>query len=304
MLTVDFDRLGVGPVTRFIEVGAGAGRHSYEALRRGAQVAAFDLDEVELKGVEEMFGALRADVELPPEATGVVEAGDVLQMPYEDATFDVVLASEILEHVPEDDRAITELVRVLRPGGLLAVTVPCWLPERICWALSDEYHANEGGHVRIYRADELREKITVTGLTSTGSHHAHALHSPYWWIKCAVGVQRDQHPLVRGYHRLLVWDMMKAPEITVSPRHCSTRSSARASPSTSASRSDPDAATVAARRADRGRMRADGRLDRLTSEALWPGPVVLRWARRSVGPCPGGDGPDCCRTRAGGRASL
>ena len=50
-------------------------------------------------------------------------------------------------------------MRVLKPGGSLAITVPRWLPERVCWALSDEYHANEGGHIRIYRADELRDKI-------------------------------------------------------------------------------------------------------------------------------------------------
>ncbi len=82
--------------------------------------------------------------------------GDALALPYADGTFDCVIASEILEHIPDDDAAIAELVRVLKPGGALAVTVPRWLPERICWLLSDEYHANEGGHIRIYRADELR----------------------------------------------------------------------------------------------------------------------------------------------------
>ena len=45
-------------------------------------------------------------------------------------------------------------------------------------------------------------------------HHAHALHSPYWWLKCAVGTTNDSHPLVRAYHNLLVWDMLKAPRIT------------------------------------------------------------------------------------------
>lgn len=214
MLTVDFDRLRVGRGTRFIDVGAGAGRHSFEALRRGADVTAFDLDEVELKGVEEMFAAMELEGEVPPGGAGRVKVGSVLEMPYDDGSFDVVLASEILEHVPEDGQAIAELVRVLAPGGMLAVTVPRWLPERICWALSDEYHANEGGHIRIYRADELRALVEATGMTFTHRHHAHALHSPYWWLKCAVGVQRDQNPLVRGYHQLLVWDMMKAPMAT------------------------------------------------------------------------------------------
>ncbi|GAA1743219.1 class I SAM-dependent methyltransferase [Aeromicrobium alkaliterrae] len=214
MLTVDFDRLRVGRGTRFIDVGAGAGRHSFEALRRGADVTAFDMDEVELKGVDGMFGAMELEGEVPPGGRGRVEVGTILDMPYEDNSFDVVLASEILEHVPEDVTAIRELTRILAPGGMLAVTVPRWLPEKICWALSDEYHANEGGHIRIYTADELRDKLELTGLQFLHQHHAHALHAPYWWIKCAVGVQRDQHPAVRAYHQLLVWDMMKAPRAT------------------------------------------------------------------------------------------
>jgi SAM-dependent methyltransferase len=214
MLTVDFDRLRVGARTRFIDVGAGAGRHSYEALRRGADVTAYDMDEVELKAVDDMFGAMAEVGEVPPGGSGQVRVGDILDMPYDDGSFDVVLASEILEHVPQDDRAIAELVRILAPGGILAITVPRWLPERICWALSDEYHANEGGHIRIFKADELQAKVESHGLETTHQDHAHALHAPYWWLKCAVGVDRDQHPLVKAYHRLLVWDMMKAPAAT------------------------------------------------------------------------------------------
>jgi SAM-dependent methyltransferase len=214
MLTVDFDRLRVGRRTRFIDVGAGAGRHSFEALRRGAIVTAYDMDEVELKGVEGMFAAMTEVGEVPPGGSGEVKVGDILDMPYADGSFDVVLASEILEHVPEDDRAIAELVRILSPGGILAITVPRWLPERVCWALSDEYHANDGGHIRIFKADRLQAKVESHGLELTHKNHAHALHSPYWWIKCAVGVNRDQHPLVKAYHQLLVWDMMKAPAVT------------------------------------------------------------------------------------------
>lgn len=214
MLTVDFDRLRVGRRTRFIDVGAGGGRHSFEALRRGAEVTAFDLDEVELKSVADMFAAMEEAGEVPPGGSGRVQPGNVLEMPYEDGHFDVVLASEILEHVPEDDGAIAELVRILAPGGTLAVTVPRWLPERICWALSDEYHANEGGHIRIYRADELEAKLVGAGLVATHKHHAHALHSPYWWLKCAVGTSKDSHPAVSAYHKLLVWDLMSKPAVT------------------------------------------------------------------------------------------
>lgn len=214
MLTVDFDRLGVGPGTQVIDVGAGAGRHSFEAYRRGAHVIAFDQDKEELENVSTMFEAMAAAGEAPEGAEAEAVAGDALALPYADGTFDVVIASEILEHVPADEAAIAELVRVLKVGGTLAVTVPRWLPERLCWLLSDDYHANEGGHIRIYKADELRAKVEARGMRFIHTHHAHALHSPYWWIKCAVGVEKTQHFAVSAYHRLLVWDMMSAPALT------------------------------------------------------------------------------------------
>ena len=214
MLTVDFDRLGIGPGTRVINVGAGQGRHSFEAYRRGADIVAFDQNADDLAQVKVMFGAMAEAGEAPAHAKAEAVQGDALVMPYEDGEFDVVIASEILEHIPSDERAIAELVRVLAPGGALAVTVPRWLPERICWLLSDEYHANEGGHIRIYRADELRGKITGQGMRFIHSTHAHALHAPYWWLKCLVGTPNENHWAVRSYHRMLVWDMMQRPQLT------------------------------------------------------------------------------------------
>jgi len=214
MLTVDFTRLGIGPGTTVIDVGCGAGRHSYEAYRRGADVIAFDQNAEELAEVDTMLAAMGAAGEAPPSAKAQVVVGDALALPYADASFDAVIASEILEHIPDDGTAIAELIRVLRPGGTLAVTVPRWLPERLCWLLSDEYHANEGGHIRIYRSDELRNKLQAGGLIFVHSHHAHALHSPFWWLKCAVGVDKPDHPAVQAYHRLLVWDMMQRPLLT------------------------------------------------------------------------------------------
>src|SRR5207237_1035331 len=83
------------------------------------------------------------------------------------------IASEVLEHIPEDGAAVAELRRVLKPNGRLAVSVPRWFPERVCWALSDEYHSNPGGHVRIYKTSELRGKLETGGLRVLGGHHAH-----------------------------------------------------------------------------------------------------------------------------------
>lgn len=214
MLTVHFDRLGIGPTTKVIDVGCGAGRHAFEAYRRGADVVAFDRAESELRSVDTILRAMAEGGEVPATASAKVVVGDALSLPYADETFDCVIASEILEHIPEDDAAIAELIRVLKIGGTLVVSVPRWLPERVCWLLSEEYHSNEGGHVRIYRASQLRDKITRGGMELTHAHHAHALHSPFWWLKCAVGVSNTDHPAVAAYHRLLVWDLMRRPKIT------------------------------------------------------------------------------------------
>jgi SAM-dependent methyltransferase len=214
VLTVDLDRLGLRPGERALDLGCGAGRHAFEMYRRGADVIAFDQDADELSRVRDMFAAMADAGEVPPGAEADVKEGDALALPFADGEFDRIVAAEILEHLPADIQALAELVRVLRPGGTMAITVPRWFPEVICWKLSRAYHDVPGGHIRIYSDVELVAKAERAGLVYDGRHHAHALHSPYWWIKCAVGVGNDDHPLSRAYHRLLVWDIIKRPRVT------------------------------------------------------------------------------------------
>ena len=214
MLTVDFDRLGLRPGDRVLDMGCGAGRHAFEMYRRGGDVIAFDQDGDELAGVLDLFGAMRDAGEVPDGAEADIKQGDALSLPFADGEFDRVVAAEVLEHIPHDTDAIAELVRVLRPGGTMAVTVPRWLPEKVCWALSDAYHEVEGGHVRVYTGHDLVGKLEEAGLVYDGRDHVHGLHAPYWWLKCAVGVTNDDHPAVKAYHRLLVWDIMKRPLAT------------------------------------------------------------------------------------------
>ena len=216
MLTVDYQLLGLRAGDRLLDLGCGAGRHAFEALRRGARVTAFDYDEAELKDVAAMATAMADAGDLPAAARSGTTRGDATKLPFPNDTFDRIIAAEVLEHIDDDFGAIRELVRVLKPGGTIAATVPAFLPERICWALTDEYHAPfvPGGHVRIYSATELRAKLKAAGFSVAGSHHAHALHSPYWWLKCAVGVSNDDHALVQRYRRFLEWDIVEQPRST------------------------------------------------------------------------------------------
>ncbi|MDP9823193.1 class I SAM-dependent methyltransferase [Nocardioides massiliensis] len=222
MLTVDFDRLGLRAGDRVLDMGCGGGRHAFEMYRRGADVIAFDQDADELAGVREIFAGMRDNGEVPAGAEADVKEGDALNLPFADGEFDRIVAAEVLEHIWDDVDAIKELVRVLRPGGTLAISVPRWLPEVVNWKLSDEYHNAPGGHIRIYTDHELIDKVTKAGrpndgqpgdaMIFEGKDYAHGLHAPYWWIKCAVGVNNDEHPLAKAYHKLLVWEIMKQPK--------------------------------------------------------------------------------------------
>ena len=214
MLTVDYDRLGVGPGDRVLDLGCGFGRHAFEAARRGAAVVALDAGPDEVAQVRATLGAMVDAGELAAVHPVTAVQGDALALPFADATFDRVIASEVLEHIPDDVAAMQELARVLRPGGAMAVTVPRCVPEAVNWALSDEYHDTPGGHVRIYRRSTLERRLASAGLVPSGHHHAHGLHSPYWWLRCLVGPSNDSHVAVAAYHKVLVWDIVSGPFVT------------------------------------------------------------------------------------------
>ena len=124
-------------------MGAGAGRHAFEAFRRGARVVALDYGFDELTDGRRACSGPCTRPARPAAATrlGAAVNGDGTRLPFPDDTFDRIICSEVLEHIPDDDAALAELHRVLKPGGMLAATVPTWFPEKVCWALSDEYHA-------------------------------------------------------------------------------------------------------------------------------------------------------------------
>ncbi len=216
MLTIRFDRLQLKSGDHVLDVGAGFGRHCFEVARRGATVVAIDYAQDEVEMTRNTFGAMIEAGEVDAGTFGGALRADATRLPFADNSFDHVITSEVLEHIQDDVAAIAEMVRVLKPGGILAATVPSWLPEKINWMISDAYHAPiaVGGHVRIYTSTELKAKLRAQGLHSLSSHHAHALHSPYWWLKCAVGVTREDSKAVNAYRRFLEWDIIKGPRST------------------------------------------------------------------------------------------
>lgn len=214
MITMDFNRLGICPGDRILDIGCGEGRHMVRACQEQDTVctgADFGLDTLEVTRNKLRFHEAIDDLAC---SDWNLSCMDITAMPFETGSFDVVLCSEVLEHIPDHGRAMDELVRIVKPGKTLAVSVPRAWPERICWKLSDEYFNANMGHVRIYNKAEIIRKIQDRGPVFLGSHFAHSIHTPYWWLKCLVGPNRTDSAAVNLYHGLLVWDLMKQPKIT------------------------------------------------------------------------------------------
>lgn len=214
VLTVDFSRLHLPKGSWVLDAGCGSGRHLSEAFRRrDVNVVGIDMSR---KDADTANRTLNTMISAAQDGGGIklVSMSDITKLPFQDESFDVVICSEVLEHIPDHVQAVREIVRVLKPGKSLVVSVPRYMPERICWALSSDYHHEEGGHIRIFRKKELRGLLENAGTRCIGAAWAHSLHSPYWWLKCLVGHKNDESPLVRLYHRFLVWDIMKKPFLT------------------------------------------------------------------------------------------
>ncbi len=214
MITVDFSRLTVAPGDRILDIGCGSGRHTCAAYRlKQVRVTGADLN---LNDLQQARDRLNFHDRLGEHGGGMwnLTAADVTRLPFPDACFDLVVCSEVLEHITDHATAMREIIRVLKPGKPLVVSVPRYLPERICWALSNEYFSANQGHVRIYRQKELIHRLERSGTRLLGHHYAHSIHAPYWWLKCLVGPTRTDSAVVNLYHRLLVWDIMKKPWIT------------------------------------------------------------------------------------------
>jgi SAM-dependent methyltransferase len=218
--TVDYRIFKIAEGDVVLDLGCGEGRHAISTYAEGKAVVSIgvDLSLKDLRTTQQRFTEFSAIHH--QEKHFALSVASALQLPFADHSIDKIICSEVLEHIPDYQQAIAEIYRVLKPGGLLALSVPRYWPEKICWWLSDDYHANEGGHIRIFNASALRQQVEGRGLQFFYRHWAHALHAPFWWLKCLFWKTQDHNPLIKAYHKLLVWDLLQRPWLTQTLERC------------------------------------------------------------------------------------
>jgi SAM-dependent methyltransferase len=103
-----------------------------------------------------------------------VRQGDVCSMPFVSNAFDLILATDIIEHVDDDARAIKEIARVLKPSGAVLITVPTF---RCLWGLQDKV----ARHKRRYRKGELLKLVMASGMQIERQYYFnYVLFIPIW----------------------------------------------------------------------------------------------------------------------------
>jgi SAM-dependent methyltransferase len=175
------DAAGVTGGTRFLDVGTGPGFVSQEAVRRGAEVSAMDAEESMAETAGRNVPGLDVRVAVLPE------------VPFQDESFDAVAGNFVINHVGNPGAAITELRRVLRPGGRLALS--CWVMpgsgalaivreavEQVGVAWPDDIP--ESPVLRYGEAVEFRRRVAEAGLTEVAVEAVtweHVVDPEEWW---------------------------------------------------------------------------------------------------------------------------
>jgi SAM-dependent methyltransferase len=196
------DRHAGGRDDRVLDVGTSTGTN----LR-----LLTDMGYRDVTGLDPSPEAIRfcAEKGLPP-----VREGSITAMPFADGGFDLVLATDVVEHVDEDQQAVNEVARVLRPGGTALFTVPAF---QSLWGLQDDV----SHHKRRYRRAGFRALVEQAGFAVVDQFYFnYLLFGPIWLARQLIPLLAPNaksetelnSPLVNGaLHGIMQLDVATAP---------------------------------------------------------------------------------------------
>ncbi|MBL0748188.1 class I SAM-dependent methyltransferase [Nocardioides baculatus] len=176
------------PVGRALDVGCGSAGNTAVLRDAGWQVTGLEYSPA--------AAALARSRDLS------IVRGDARRLPFPDASFDLVMSTDMWEHIDEDDRVAAEAARVLRPGGRLLVAVPAGMD---LWS----GHDVALGHVRRYERDDLTALVESVGLEVVGLDSWNVLLRPVAKMRRSrqdesESEMEEVHPLVNAGLRAAV----------------------------------------------------------------------------------------------------
>jgi SAM-dependent methyltransferase len=200
--SIDPALLDIGADDRVIDLGCGTGRHVLELSKIPSNIIGADISRNDIRAGRYLLEIMRRRKEVRARVHWLQTAGE--RLPFKDGAFDRVICTETLEHVDDDSVLARELARVLKPGGILAISVPDEFSERIFWKLSKNYRTHAGGHVRIYRRPQIVALLRDAGLSPYAVRYRHSLETAYWLSHIAFWSDwGKQGPITRAFRSIL-----------------------------------------------------------------------------------------------------
>ncbi|MDA9577464.1 class I SAM-dependent methyltransferase [Gammaproteobacteria bacterium] len=209
MLTFDFNRVNINPEGTMLDLGCGEGRHIFGVMEKFPDLKCIGLDP-HIESLDKAFEGLKFLESISNTKTNFL-SGSAYSLPFSDDSFDLVVCSEVLEHLHDYKDAIKEINRVLKPGGQFLASVPAEFPEKICWLLSEAYQNQPGGHLRIFKKNELIKEVAEHNFRFESSQRFHSIHSAYWWLRCLFWKSQESNIIIKGYKKILERHILKKP---------------------------------------------------------------------------------------------
>ena len=209
MLTFNLTKYELNESGIMLDVGCGEGRHIFGIMQEHPEMKCIglDMDNDSLHKAEEGYEYFKSISNVGAEFL----KGSAYSLPFLDNSLDLIVCSEVLEHLHQYNDAVKEIHRVLKPGGKFYASVPASWPEKICWALSKDYQNQPGGHLRIFNQSGLVSEIEESGFKFLSSDRFHSIHAPYWWLRCFFWNTQDSNFVVKGYKKMLERHILKKP---------------------------------------------------------------------------------------------
>ena len=209
MLTFNLTKYSLNESGTMLDVGCGEGRHIFGIMQKYPEMKCIglDMDDDSLVKAEEGYEFF----ESISNAGAEFLKGSAYSLPFQNNSLDLIVCSEVLEHLHQYNDAVKEIHRVLKPGGKFYASVPASWPEKICWALSKDYQNQPGGHLRIFNQSKLVSEISDAGFKFLSSDRFHSIHAPYWWIRCLFWNTQDSNIIVKLYKKILERHILKKP---------------------------------------------------------------------------------------------
>jgi SAM-dependent methyltransferase len=196
----------VDPGHTVIDVGCGDGGFSGFCARQGAEVLFIDRDQARLTRTEARIKAL------PARAYRAI-LSDCDPIPLEDGTGDLMICTEVLEHVPDPVKFLHEVIRVAKPGAKLVITVPDARSEQLVSTTAPPQYFEEPNHIRVFTSEAFDKLVLDAGLEIESKHFRGCFWSMFWplsWMTCEPGgglPLDNQHAIITHWTQL--WHLVQ-----------------------------------------------------------------------------------------------